>query len=133
MNKKVVIGVSIGAVAIVGVGALILSHKSNPEQQPSSSEMAASSEVVSSTVASSIPEQERGFEKVVFDGPSMVGQAEYDQLTYFKNEQDAYREDLDLVKANTETGSMIYATGHQVYSSQSDEYRYILSGYSPIK
>ena len=32
MNKKVVIGVSIGAVAIVGVGALILSHKSNPEQ-----------------------------------------------------------------------------------------------------
>lgn len=133
MNKKVVIGVSIGAVAIVGVGALILSHKSNPEQQPSSSEMAASSEVVSSTVASSIPEQERGFEKIVFDGPSMVGQAEYDQLTYFKNEQDAYREDLDLVKANTETGSMIYATGHQVYSSQSDEYRYILSGYSPIK
>lgn len=133
MNKKIVVGVSLGAVAIVGVGTLIFTHKGNSDLKPSSSVVAASSEVVSSKVASSAPEQERGFEEIVFDGPSMVGQAEYDQLTYFKNEQDAYKGDLELVKANTETGPMIYATGHQVYCSQADEYRYILSGYSPIK
>lgn len=135
MNKKVVIGVSLGAIAIVGVGALILTNKGNPKPEPAGSESIVFSEAVSSDAVSSKPvaENKRSFQEIVYDGDSMVGRAEYADLTNFKSEQDAYRDELGLTKAYTESGPMIYATGHQVYSSQSDEYRYIISGYSPIK
>lgn len=135
MNKKVVIGVSLGAVVIVGVGALILTHNNKTEPEPADSESVVSSEMVESGSAGSKPviENQRAFQEIVFDGDSMVGRAEYTDLTDFKNEQDAYRDELGLTKAFTDSGPMIYATGHQVYSSQTDEYRYIMSGYSPIK
>ena len=136
MNKKVVIGASLGAVAIVGVGAWILDSHGNQEPEPSASESVSSmvsDDTKSGSQVASQPEAEKEFKEIVFDGPSMVGQSDYEQLEFFKTERESYREELQLVRAYTENGPMVYATGHQVYSSPTDEYRYIISGYSPIK
>ena len=136
MNKKVVIGASLGAVAIVGVGAWILGSHGKQEPEPSVSESVSSTvsdDTESGSQAVSQPEAAKEFKEIVFDSPSMVGQSEYEQLEFFKTERESYREELQLVRAYTENGPMVYATGHQVYSSPTDEYRYIISGYSPIK
>lgn len=132
MEKKVIVGVSLCAVAGVCVAGFLLTHHKKPAEADGSASSEVMSDVASS--AASVAEAEgREFKEIEFEGASMVGRAEYQQLTDFKNQWEFFKNELGLTKMNTSSGPMTYATGHQVYKSSDDGERYIVSGFSPIK
>lgn len=136
--KKILIGTAAG-ICILAVGFTIFHKSDQPDaiEASASSSSVASSENAASEVSSESTSQTgtpSGFTEIDFgDNETMVGQSDYFSLSWYKEFADMDRENTKLVKANTVSGPMKFATGNQVYYCAEDNSKYIISGYQLMK
>ena len=141
MDKKVI---GIAAAGVVAVGCVAgsiyqLVHATSAKNEPASSVASSMPESESESTANSIIEEDPAeFKLMDFgDTDTMVGRADYFNLGWITENQNEFRESLNLQKVNTEYGPMKTGTGHQIYKSanedEEEDARYIISGYSVVK
>lgn len=136
--KKILIGAAAG-ICILAVGFTIF-HKSDQsdatETDAPSGSVASSENTASEVLPESTSQTETpfGFTEIDFgDSETMVGQSDYFSLSWFREMAADEKERLQLVKANTVSGPMKFATGNQVYYSAVDDEKFIISGFQTMK